>query len=69
MLGMTGMAILVITILALGALSGVLLFYLKEITHRDNLPTTSHFSQNLTQAKMENSTVSVDDIINGFKLI
>lgn len=69
MLSMTGMVILVVVILALGALSGILLFYLKEIAHKDNLSTTSHFSQNLTQAKMENSTVSVDDIIDGFKLI
>lgn len=60
---------LVVAVLLSGAIAGVVLFLLQRTTKKNNEFIIPDFSTNSTYEKMLNSDVSIDDIINSFKLI
>lgn len=68
MLTTTQMIIMVVLAILSGAIAGVV-FYLLEKKNRSSKLSIIDFSDNFVAPKMQNTDISIDDVVKNFKLL
>lgn len=69
MLTMVQMVILVVGVLLSGAICSIILYCLQKHSKKKTMIPLFEFSSNSTYGKMLNSDISVDEIIESFRLL
>ena len=69
MLTTTQMIIVVVFVLLSGAIAGSVFYLLEKKNKSSKFPIIIDFSDNFVAPKMQNTDISIDDVVKKFKLL